>query len=326
MGRRCWTLNASGRSGRWSTAATPVCQALPPPLPPGAPLPEPAAGAAAWFSAASLNHAGGLGAGERSVARVRSEHPSWPAPQLEAEAKRQYEAAARAYYEQSLLTAHRVRHCPNMETLVAHVTLCMPGCSCVARRCGRVGSGAITAIPWATPKHRARCRTERRTMSWAGCSTPAPVGSRRSTSTVGPASSAPGAPRSLCFARAEPDSSPCGSAASVQRVVSESLRLRDALFPRQDCEPPPALLPFTNLHVSHGPMMQANVFCLLRVSCPVEVLKSAGVLAARVPRRWRLNSWSRRRLAPTASSSVRHPVFAPGLVVLLTTRSFVGYS
>ena len=191
-------------------------------------------------------------------------------------------------------------------------------------RCGREGSGAITAIPWATPKHRARCRTERRTMSWAGCSTPAPVGSRRSTSTVGPASLAPGAPRSLCFARAEPDSSPCGSAASVQRVVSESLRLRDALFPRQDREPPPALLPFTNLHVSHGPMMQANVFCLLRVSCPVEVLKSAGVLAARVPRRWRLNSWSRRRLAPTASSSVRHPVFAPGLVVLLTTRSFVG--
>ena len=96
----------------------------------------------------------------------------------------------------------------------------------------------------------------------------------------------------------------------MQRVVSESLRLRDALFPRQDREPPPALLPFTNLHVSHGPMMQANVFCLLRVSCPVEVLKSAGVLAARVPRSWRLNSWSRRRLAPTASSSVRHPVFA----------------
>ena len=44
------------------------------------------------------------------MARVRSEHPSWPAPQLEAEAKRQYQAAARAYYEQSLLTAHRVRH------------------------------------------------------------------------------------------------------------------------------------------------------------------------------------------------------------------------
>ena len=51
------------------------------------------------------------------MARVRSEHPSWPAPQLEAEAKRQYEAAARAYYEQSLLTAHRVRHCmPNRDS------------------------------------------------------------------------------------------------------------------------------------------------------------------------------------------------------------------
>ena len=279
-----------------------MCQALPPLLPPGAPLPEPAAGAAAWFSAASLNHAGGLGAGERSVARVRSEHPSWPAPQLEAEAKRQYEAAARAYYEQSLLTARRVRH-----TATVKSSLLIGSCGSLwLVRCGREASGAITATPWATPKRRARCRTVRRTMSWAGCSTPAPVGSRRSTSTVGPASLAPGAPRSLCFARAEPDSSPCGSAASVQRVVSESLRLRDALFPRQDREPPPALLPFTNLHVSHGPMMQANVFCLLRVSCPVEVLKSAGVLAARVPRRWRLNSWSRRRLAPTASSSVRY--------------------
>ena len=115
MGRRCWTLNASGRSGRWSTAVISVCQALPLFSPQGR---LSLSLLLVLLVLCGVADAGGLGAGERSVARVRSEHPSWPAPQLEAEAKRQYEAAARAYYEQSLLTARRVRHCPNIWRLL----------------------------------------------------------------------------------------------------------------------------------------------------------------------------------------------------------------
>ena len=47
--------------------------------------------------------------GTRSVELVRVQHPSWTKPRLEAEARTQYEAAARAYYEHSLHVVRRVR-------------------------------------------------------------------------------------------------------------------------------------------------------------------------------------------------------------------------